>query len=586
MNRSMYARSKIYRNAAALLLALMLALAAYKVYSSWLKTDLYAKASAEQAAGHLLEAEELYLKAERIAGFDYRSDEIAEALSVLRPVTDLKRKLAAMTEDVSAAAQVNDVPTLVRTYGQFLTLQQEYAGKDDEAKKLFAENEAVYQVEPKLNEAFAASKSELLKSIDTVITKKTVDNDTAIAYLAQIPAVYFKDEKTKKQQLAAKLKAYDQMRLDALSKSKPFGEVLTGAAGIRQFYEANGVQADWLQPLLETYVQNTLAALLRKNDLKTFIADAQTYQSSKEWFDTKSKVSAYIQSTMRSQFTRAEQLVATRKFDDALELYSQLSAYQNTDKEVQALQQHRLESDPVQLLRSAVHDAAAKFTSVISAKATASTPFTAAGIVDDTLVFARLGANQTIEKAETALERKLTVKSLTWSDALSMRKLPVLIVEAASKARKARYIAYEADGSELKPLLDIEADGFTQEKPGSLLVENPTGEAAGKQAVFEYQGGQYAFAGVKAGVTDILLTELPKQKLGSPVRFQCSIAAVDGNTATVLLNREIVLLTGSVKLKPGPAVITGTYFDKSRVILGNPPQSTIAYQVQVTAAEQ
>ncbi|OXM83750.1 hypothetical protein [Paenibacillus rigui] len=591
MSKSMYVRSQRARDAALLLLALMLALAAYKAYTTWQKMDYYAKASAEQEAGRVLEAEDWYRQAEQITGFDYKNREIAAALEELRPVTELKRTMRSMLENVNAAAQVHDVPTLTKTYESYQALQKQYAGKEEAERKLLAETESAYPVGTRLTEAFTDAKEELMKSLDTAIAKKSFDNDTAVSYLTQIPAVFYKDERTKKQELAAKLKAYDQARLDTLFKNKPFEQVLAETAAIRKFYSTNEVQADWVLPLLDTYVQNTLAAQLKKNDLAAFIANAQLYLGNKELADAKSKASGYIQATMRSQFARAEQLAAARKFDEAVELYTALGAYKNTDKEIQALQQRRLESDPVQLLRKAAGDGNAKFTNVISAKsASGAAAYSAAGISDNqTIVWAQLGANQSISKTDIPVDRKVTVKSLQFSDSLSQRKLPVLLVETASASRKARYIAYEADGADLRKLLDVEADGFTQEKPGVLLIDNPLeerGAAAGQKATYEYQNGQYVFTKVKAELADILLTDLPKQKLGAAVRFQCSITAVEGATATVLLNGDVVLLTGSMKLKPGPAVITGTYTDKSRVMLGTPPQSATAYQVQVTAAAQ
>lgn len=98
---STYHRSIRYRNGAILLLVLMLGLAGYKGYSVWHKTDLYARAAAEQAAGRDVEAENLYMLARDISTFDYKNDEIGAALSALRPVTELKRLFASLASEIA-----------------------------------------------------------------------------------------------------------------------------------------------------------------------------------------------------------------------------------------------------------------------------------------------------------------------------------------------------------------------------------------------------------------------------------------------------------------------------------------------------
>ncbi|WP_051620671.1 hypothetical protein [Paenibacillus sp. UNC451MF] len=582
MSKSMYQRSIRYLYAASLLLVLMVCLAGFKSYASWMKMDLYAQASKEQAAGHELEAEALFQKARSNTMINYKNHEIDAALDTLRPATELKRGLISIVSEIEAAAQVNDVPTLLRAYDSFQSIKADYTSQDETAQKRFADAEAAYKVEEQLSMAFTHVKAALLKSLETAVSKKAFDNDNAIAYMAQIPAIYYKDEKTKKQELATRLKAYDQARVESVFQKKSFGEAVDEASRIRKFYSANSIQAEWLASIIETNVQNSLAALLKKNDIKTFIDNAQKVLNVKELADSRTKISTYVQNSLKGQFTKAEQLTSSKKFTEAIELYTVLSSYKDTSKEIRDTELRWLQADPSQLLRKAI-DANVKLTNVVSAKGLWGSQLAAAGIADNqSLVLARLMPDQKISQSAAAIEGKLNIKSITLTDQFTMRGLPVLLVEAESKQRKSRFIVYEAQSADLHKLFDIEADGLTQERPGILAVDNVAGEPSGQKTYFEFRDGQYVVSKIKADIAEITLTDLPKQKIGSVVRFLCTIMSVDGDTAVVLLNNDYVLLTGSMKFKPGPATITGTYVDKSKVSVGA-SQTATAYKISVTS---
>ncbi|TXK83788.1 hypothetical protein [Paenibacillus sp. N3.4] len=575
MSTSMYSRSKQKRNLAALLLAVMLISACYKCYASWLKADLYGQAAKAQAEGHELEAETLYLRARDNTSIRYKNHEIDEALNKLRPATELKRTLASISDKIRAAAAVNDVPTLLKAYESFQSAKADYAGMDDTAQKRFADAEAVYRIDEGLAQSFADVLARLEQSLEKSSTNKTFDNNNSIQYLLQIPAIYYKDEKTKKQQLNDRFKAYDQARMDSLFKTKSFLEVVNETTLIRKFYNANGVQAEWLVPMLETYAQNTLASLLKKNDLSTFISYANKVQeTTKELADSRSKINTYIQTSIKAQFTRAEKLVATKKYAESIELYTILNSYKDTSKEIRDTEQRWLEADPVQLLRKAMNTSTdAPFTNVINGKSLWGSKMASVGLTgSSSLAVARLMPDEQLDYVESALSKQISVKSVKLSDSLSSSDQPAIVVEAAAKTRKARYIvfAYDVKSKELRTILDVEGDSFTPDRsrPGVLIVDNPAGEAEGQQAYYEYRGGQYTVVKVKSDVLDITLSELPKQKPGAIVRFQCQIMSLDGNTAIVALGNDYVQLSGNVRFKTGSAVVTGTFVEKNKVTFG------------------
>ncbi|MCU6790738.1 hypothetical protein OB236_01240 [Paenibacillus sp. WQ 127069] len=580
----MYKRSKRTRNAAAIVLAAVLCLTGYKGYISWQKTDLYAKGVELQAAGNELEAQQAYSKAQQIRIIDYKETETAAALASLNPAAALKSWFTSLSTDLKAAENVNDITLLLKTYNTYQTKASEIAALDEASQKRFAEMSASEQMEERFNNAFAYAKQLLVKSLESDISKKTFNGDNNIAYLLQLPAAYYKDENTKKLELNKLLERYDQARLDTSSKTKSIGEVLKEVAGIRKFYDTNHVEAAWLQPKLESYAQATLSKL-EKNDLKGFIAAALLFQTSSELGGPSSKINTYIQTTIRKQFERAEQLATTQKFADAVALYKVLNEYKDTNKEVSELDQRWLEADPQQLLRKAA-GTELTFTNVISNKGQAGAKLTAVGVLDNkTLVLARLLADQKIEMSRTAIDQGITVKSIQWSDQIGKKKeISSLLIEAASKTRKVRYLAYEVNTPELFKVLDVEADKIDYDPTGAIIMDNPTGDGAGQKAVYEYRNGRYAFvktmADTKLGGAplDIPLTEMISHK-NEKIRFQGTITSVDDNHAMIQLNNGYVLLTGNVRFKKGPTTITGIYTGSEEV--KKTPAPVTEYRVTV-----
>ncbi|KEQ24654.1 hypothetical protein [Paenibacillus tyrfis] len=645
MSISTYKQSGRYRNAALAVLVLLLLAACFKVYAWWQKAELYRQATAQLAAGNAVEAEELFLKAQKIGFIDYKEAETEQALSALQPVTQAKRLFSSLTDQIASAVAVNDAGSLVKAYDAYQSAKSQVAKLDEGSQKRFAETAASYNIDARFADAFGSVKTALIQSVEGAVAKKKFDADTAVGFLLQIPAVYYKDEAAKRKALNPLLQKYDQGRLDALVKSKSLDELLKEGEGLQKFYKDRGWEAPWVTAKLEKAAQDTLARL-EKSDLGGFLAAAKTVQSYKELFGSGSKLNGYIQTVVNGRMARAEQLIAAKKYAEAEELYKTLGAYRDTSQELQALGQRRLESDPAVLLQKAGIEGA--LTAATSLKGSNGAQTTAAAVTDKKkLVLARLFTDQRIEIAEGAVPGDLAaVKSIRQADELSPEGLPVLLLEASSKKRKARYVAFEAHGSELKPILDLEADKLESVRPGVVSADNPvpertekngadknstdkngtdkngteaSGSQAGTKAVYEYRGGRYVFAKSDKDFTDnagrnengdvkqdadkkdpkdgtakdtkegakevksIMANELPKYK-NSKVVFQCDIQSVADNRAIVKVDDLYIVLTGKFKFGTGPAVVTGMHTSTEDLKQGN--KTVKAYVVQVSSLVQ
>ncbi|MCP3774333.1 hypothetical protein NLX71_13605 [Paenibacillus sp. MZ04-78.2] len=621
MSISTYKRSVRYRNAAIAVLVLLLLAAGFKVYAWWKKAELYQQAAAQLAAGNAVEAEELLLKAQKISFVDYKEAEMEQALSALQPVTQAKRLFSSLTDQIASAVAVNDAGSLVKAYESYQSAKSQVAKLDEGSQKRFAETAASYNIDARFAEAFGSVKTALLQNVEGAVAKKKFDTDTAVGFLLQIPAVYYKDEAAKRKALNPLLQKYDQGRLDAIVKSKSLEEMLKEGEGLQKFYKNRGWEAPWVAARLEKAAQDTLAKL-EKNDLGGFLAAAKIVQSNKELFGNASKLNGYIQTVVNGRLARAEQLIAAKKYAEADELYKTLGAFRDTSKELQALDQRRLESDPAVLLQKAGIEGA--LTAATSLKGSNGAQTAAAAVTDKKkLVLVRLFPDQRIEVAEGAVPGDLTaVKAIRPADELSPEGQPVLLLEAASKKRKARYVAFEAHGAELKPILDLEADKLETVRKGVVSADNPvpertekndadknsmentqdkngtevSGLEAGARAVYEYRSGRYVFvksdkdfadnagrdgnSDVKQDadkketkdaakeVKSIVANELPKHK-NAKVEFQCDIQSVANNRAIVKFDDLYIVLSGKFKFSTGPAVVTGIYTSTEDLKQGN-----------------
>ncbi|WP_068776294.1 hypothetical protein [Paenibacillus sp. FJAT-26967] len=623
---STYRRAIRYRNAAAFVLAAMIFLAGYKSYAVWQKVSFYGKAAAEQAAGRDIEAEDWYSRAQGISSFDYKETEIDAALAALRPVTELKRLMNSLSSDLSqTAGGSQDFGRLIQAYATYQAKKSEISTQDENAKQKFAELSAAYKLDEQFTAALAQARQVLVKNLQEAMSAQSFDNDEAITYLLQLPASAYKDEKTKKKELNALFQKYDTARLEYWFKEKPFNEVIQEGVRLRQFYTERSLEAAWVLPKLEVYIQSALTKLLNAGDIETFITYAKLYQGTKEIAGASSKVNTFIQTSIRKQTARAEQLASSGKFQEAADLYKKLGEYRDTSKEIRELELKWMTSSPELILNKAVENA--KFTHTAGGKGLWGAEYAAVGLTESgKLVFVRLMSDQSLARTEADIGEGLSVTNIRIADELGMNKLPVVQVESESSTRKARYTVYEqTKGSQLHILLDMEADGYTVASPGVLRVSNPSGEGAGREVLYLYSKGKYSLdagsltdhteepqepadgssepggsqdgsqgssdsgeevpAPDSAGAyQEIDAAELSRQQPGTAVRLSVQISQVRSGTALAEYEGYFIQLTGKYTWKPGKTIlVTGKYKGKSEISQGD--KRYPAYTVEVSGVQ-
>lgn len=585
MGWTAYHNSSRLRALALLIFAAVLALTGTKLYYTYQKTKQFDQAKAYYDAKQWIAAEDAFTRVRSNHWIGYKEAETAAALEALRPVTDAKRILAEVNSQIRSARGKDALSDLADAYGTYQE-QKKRAAKNETDAAVFAELAASYGIEDKLRQAFADGKADLLKQMQAGIKKKAFE-DEVITALLSIPAEYFGGDAKKKQEAAAELEKYDTARLDAYGAKKEFADVLKEGVRLLGVYSKSKFDAPWILSKLDQYAQNELAKLLPK-DLPAFLANAKTYENTKELAVPGSKVLAYIRTSVNAQVQKADQLAASGKYAEAIDLYTKLGAYKDLAGSIQTAENKWAEKDPARLLEKAGFGKT--FTQTAGGKDQWNAKLWAAGVQAGRYFFVRQLADGSLDKKQGSFNTKWSIRSLKVTDSLSLKSgQPALVLEAASSIRKARYLAFDLAADNALALLDLEADGYTVEKSGVLLADNPTGLPAGQKGYYEYQSGAYRFTKAKqAAITDIALSDLSRYKdaQDTPIRFVCQIVSVEGTTAACQSNGTYVVLngaaaTGGTGFRTGWATITGTYAGEGQVKLTG--RTLPAYKVNVTA---
>lgn len=573
-----YTRSQIIRILTFLLVLLMLGFMCYKLFVSFLKVYDYSKAEAFLANKDVISAEEYYAKASRNKWLLYKDAEIEESVTQLKPVTEIKtnllsiRKQAEETDDPSKA--------LLGAFANYQISKKAASSKGTEYNSIFTDMTQHFEMEEYFSDAFNDYKDQLSKQLSSGIKKKTFSDDLVSSYL-RIPNEFKGNTVEWQKEIRTQLEAYDNARIDTMAAEKKFTDVLNEGIRLQKYYQDLKVQPEWLLPKVDQYVIAHMEALMKTGDLAAFSKDAKTYEESKDLVVKDSKALAYITTTYAQQLSQADKLGKENKYEQAIAIYTQLSSYRNTNKQIQNIELKWAVNEPNHILQKVSPGEA--FTSVINGRDQLGSLVYSAGISKGKLVLARMLSDMSMDKKEVTLDKNLNIKDIKVSPSISMSGSSVLLIEGKSASRHSRYVAYEMSGSGLRKVLDFEADGYKIDSPGTMIVDNATGSGTGQLSFYEYRNGSYSFAGIKPDYVEISLKNLRNYK-NKKVKFTCTILVADGSTAVVLYNNDYILLTGKSGLKPGSATVIGTWVGNDVIKKG--AQNITAYKVSVFSISQ
>jgi len=567
-------RSQLVRLAAFLIAIAALVLVGLKTYNSLMKMYDFRKAEASLKEKNMIDAEAYYAKASNNGWIKYREPEIEEAVASLAPVTEIKGELLSVI-DRSNGENPKD---LMAALTQYQTMKKASAAKGGEYGSLFADISDHFDIDRRFEDSFADYKKDITKQLQTAAKKKSFSDELVASYL-QIPAQYFGGLEKKQTEIAERLSAYDNARIDAAAEEKKFEEVLQEGVRLKAIYAKYKVKPEWLIAKLDQYALDRLSASVKNNRMDVFSKDAVRFEKTPGLAVKGSETLAYISKTINERMQQAANLGKSKKYAEAIDLYEQIDAYRSTDKKIRDIELQWAVDEPGHILLKVAPGQ--EFSNIINGKDAMGALLYAAGTSNGKLVLARMMKDMSMNKKEASIDGNLAIQSIGVANNLSSN--PVILIEGKSSARKTRYVAYEVRSSSLNKILDVEADGFSMEKPGTMVVDNPVGTGAGEEAYYAFSNGAYHFKEIKPDYVEISLANLSKYK-DVKVRFSCTILASDGATAVVMYNDQYVLLYDAANMREGKATVTGTWVGNEEIKKGD--QSISAFKVKVSSISQ
>ncbi|WP_238547456.1 SH3 domain-containing protein [Brevibacillus laterosporus] len=269
-----------------------------------------------------------------------------------------------------------------------------------------------------------------------------------------------------------------------------FDQVIQSASRSLHAYKQVDIQGDWLLALLEKYASSQIKRSIRNKDLDTFIMQAKAYRQISDVLPADSESISLLDQHLASQLKQAERYTKANQFEKARDLYQKLSDLQDTSKLVTELEDRWIKYDPIRLLKEKYPDKSFGFV-LTGEKRWGSVVYTAGISEEDQHLHlaAKMPDDHSVLYLEGSFHTDTKLKNLNISDTLISKETPILIVETTGKNRLSTYYGFVPDLSKKDwvKLFEVEADGFTVEGTGSVILENAEGKGEKEIAAFKLE---------------------------------------------------------------------------------------------------
>ncbi|WP_094700143.1 SH3 domain-containing protein [Brevibacillus laterosporus] len=482
-----YQRSLWIRNILLVLFLLALVAMGVKIRYSLKKIDFYEQAKKYYQEKNLLAAEESFAKAEAITTITYGDEVWSKPLSALRSI---RLKLESISQQIHSAIGDNNVENMLELYTTYHTFKQQSLQEEQLLVHFFTQISDGHAIEATVKNYFLTIKKTYTTSMQENLTKKNYRDERFVHSLVAIPDEFFGGEKQKRQELITLFHSYDQKKYRDLTNRNTFEQIIESASRSLRAYKQVDIQGDWLITLLEKYASSEIRRSIRNKDLDTFIAQAKAYRQISDLLPTNSEAVSLIDQHLTSQLKQAERYTKANQFDKARELYQKLSGLQDTSQLVTELEEHWTKYDPARLLKEKYPDKS--FGLVLTGEKRWGSVVYTAGISEEDQhlhLAAKMPDNHSVLYLEGSFHTDTKLKNLNISDTLISKETPILIVETTGKNRLSTYYGFVPDLSKKDwvKLFEVEADGFTVEGTGSVILENAEGKGEKEIAAFKLE---------------------------------------------------------------------------------------------------
>ncbi|MGZ7443989.1 hypothetical protein [Paenibacillus sp. TH7-28] len=505
----------------------------------------------------LVEAEDWYQKAQVNRSIRYKEELISSRLKELAPITAMKNDLGNIADQASRADHERDFELLMKAYTKLQQVRSRYMTPEGPNSGYYRQVSEHYGIPQNFTGYFQKFKTLFLQQMEQNLAGASYDDESFKRNLLRIPGGLFGTEQEWLDELLTAFQKYDETKLTRMAAKGLVKSMLSDASSMLAEYQSNNLEAPWIisnaDHLMETLLQSDWA----NDDYAAFAMHARQYATFANSADPESKVLSLTKSRIDELMQRAGKNAANGDYQEAIDLYTAIGHYQDTQAEIKAVELAWTLAEPVRMLPSPA--AGSGYVHIVSGRDRfGSKVYVAATDQNNKLYFGRMNAEESVQiLSNQVLSAQEQIRTIAFDPNLSTDSNPVIAIEAASEARNARYSAFEVRESSITLLYSIEGDSLTIQPDGTLHVVNPVGEGEGQTAIFVRSGDIYQFAGIMQDILDISADSVI-QYPNSLVRFTCTIIRSEAGEALCMGSNSLILLRGDFSLSADEAKVTVT----------------------------
>ncbi|MNI13078.1 hypothetical protein D3C73_662880 [compost metagenome] len=501
---------------------------------------------------HLIEAEDWYQKARSNRAILYKEELISSRLEELAPITAMKSDLEDIAYEASKADRERDFDLLMDAYTKLQKVRSHYFTSEGPYKDDYRQLSEDYEISQNFFSHFKSFRTMFLEQLENNLSTENYDDESFKWNLLRTPAHLFGTEQEWLDELKTIYQKYDETKLSRMMAKGLIEPMLNNASSMNTAYKANNFEAPWINTKVDDLIKTLLKSDWDSDNFAAFALHSRQFNTFASSVHQNSKVLSYAKGKIDELMRNAKRYVARGNYQEAIELYKALGYYQDTKEEISATELAWTIAEPVRLL-PALTDGGSYSHAVGGRDKFGSKVYVAAIDPNNQLLWGRMNAEESIQiLSNHDLTPQQQIRSIAIDPNLSTSSNPVIVVEAESEERNARYAAFEVRENSITILYSIDADSLTIQPDGTLLAVNPVGEGAGQTAIFVRSGDNYQFAGIKQDILDISADNV-SQYPDTLVRFTCTVISTGSGEALAIGNKSLLLLRGDFSL---PAVVS------------------------------
>lgn len=505
----------------------------------------------------LIEAEDWYQKAHSNRAILYKQELISSRLEELAPITAMKNDLEDVAYQASRADRERDFDLLMDAYTRLQKVRSSYFTSEGPYKDYYRQLSEDYEISQSFISYFKSFRTMFLEQLENNLSTENYDDESFKWNLLRTPAHLFGTEQEWLDELKTVFQKYDETKLTRMMAKGLIEPMLNNASSMLAEYKANHFESPWINAKADDLMETLLKNDWDSDNYAAFALHSRQFATFASSVHPDSKVLSYAKSRIDELMRNAARYVTRGNYQEAIDLYNALGNYQDTKEEIRATELAWTIAEPVRLLPALTDDGSYSHVAGGRDKFGAKV-YVAAIDPNNQLLWGRMNAEESIQILSSHdLTPQQQIRSIAIDPNLSTSSNPVIVVEAESEERNARYVASEVRENSITILYSIDADSLTIQPDGTLLAVNPVGEGEGQTAIFVRSGDNYQFAGIKQDILDISADHV-SQYPDTLVRFTCTVISTGSGEALAIGNKSLLLLRGDFSLPAGVSNVTVT----------------------------